>query len=164
MSVQATITQNVTAVETLDENMHASAASRSQVTHDGFNTTVVLNSTSTPPASEVGCFEQDLTAGAATIDLTAMPSTNGATVDGTGKRVQAAKFKNPSDNANNMTITEGASNGYDGFGASFSIILVPGAEVTIFTNDGGTDISGTNKTIDIAGTSTQTLEVSLVLG
>ena len=115
MSVTLTLTSNITAVETLETNVPAAAATKRRVTHDQFNTTSELNAASTPPVTKVAALQAALTAGAATVDLTSLTGTNGATVDGTGLRVQAMKLRNPSTNANAITVVEGASNGYDGF-------------------------------------------------
>jgi hypothetical protein len=107
---------------------------------------------------------QALAAGAATMDLTALTGVNGLAVNGTGLRVKWAYFENPSTNANQIAIAEGAANGYDGFGAAFSLILTPGAYALIFTNDAGSDISGTKKNLDLVGTLVQELTVVLGLG
>jgi len=164
MSVALTYTANLTAVETLEDNVPAAAATKRRVTHDQFNTTSELNAASTPPVTKVAALQAALTAGAATVDLENLTGTNGAAVVGTGLRVQAMKVRNPSANANAITIAEGAANGYDGFGSGFSVTLEPGAEATFFTNDGGADISPTNSDLDLSGTSTQALDMEIVLG
>ena len=164
MSVALTLTSNITAVETLETNVPAASTANKKITHDQFNSVQSLTAATTPPVTKVAAFQQALTAGAATIDLENLTGTNGATVVGTGLRAQAMKVRNPSTNANEITIAEGAANGYDGFGSGFSATLEPGAEATFFTNDGGTDISATNSDLDISGTSTQALDVEIVLG
>ena len=164
MSVALTYTANLTAVETLEANVPAASTTKRRVTHDQFNTTSELSAATTPPVTKVAAFQQALTAGAATVDLTSLTGTNGASVDGTGLRVQAMKLRNPSTNANAITVVEGASNGYDGFGSTFDVTLEPGAEMVILTKDGGADISGTNKTLDLSGTASQALDMEIVLG
>ena len=164
MSVALTYTANLTAVETLEDNVPAAAATKRRVTHDQFDTTSQLNAATTPPVTKVAAFQQALTAGAATVDLTSLTGTNGASVDGTGLRVQAMKLRNPSTNSGNITVAQGAANGYDGFGASFSLTLAPGAEMMILTDDAGTDIGATNSDLDLSGTGTEALDMEIVLG
>lgn len=130
--------------------------------HTGFNTTEVLTATTTPPVTKCAFFTKALTAGAGTIDLTAL-SHNGATVDLTGLKVQSIKFKNKAGNAV-MTFTEGASNGIALFGASFSFRLQAEQETTFYLNDLAPDVAAGDRTIDIAGTGTQECEVSITAG
>ena len=67
---------------------------------------------------------------------------------------------NPAANANSITIVKGATNGYAGFGAAFSITLAPGESVQL---DGSSALSATNCTLDISGTLAQTLVVQAQL-
>ena len=134
------------------------------VRHSLFNKSAVLNSASTPPVTKVAAFQQALTAGAATIDLTALLGTNGATVDGTGLKVQAVKFSNPSTNANLITVSVGAADGYELAGAAFSVALQPGQEIVLYGNDATPDIAAGDKDIDLAGTLAQVLDVIIVMG
>jgi len=154
---------NVTVKETLETGVPAASANKRIVTHDLFNTAKTLNVDSTPPVTKVANFEQALTVGAATIDLTSLAGTNGASIDGTGLRVQMLKLRNKDAN-NPVTIEEGASNGYDGFGSGFSVTIAEEGEVTLLTNDAGTDIGATNKTLDLSGTGSEEVEVSIVMG
>ena len=139
MSVRLTYGSGVTVEETLETGVPAQSGG-SAIKHNGYNTDHVLNASSTPPATKSVAIEQALTAGAATVDLVALTGTNGATVNGTGLRVQCLKFRNKSTNGAVMSIAEGSVNGYDGFGAGFDIELAVGAEVTVYTNDAGGDI------------------------
>jgi len=142
----------------------ASEAART-VTQAGFNTAQrTLKSDSSPPVTCGGLFQQALTAGAATIDLTALDGLNDKAVIGTGLRVQLLRLKAPSSNANPITVSKGLSNGYDGLGSAFSVTLQPGAEVTILTNDAGSDIGAGNKTLDLTGTGAQVLDVEIIMG
>jgi len=165
MPVSATYASNVTVVETLDAAQAPAAPVGSRViTHNGYNVTETLNANSIPPATKQVSKEIPLSTGAATIDLTTITGTNSIVVDGTGLRPQFIKLRNKSTNANNMTFTQGASNGLDTLGSDFKIILPPGGEILIRTVDAGSDISSTNKTIDIAGTGSQIAEVIFVMG
>ena len=165
MSVTLSYTSNLTATEVLESNVPAVAnTANKEVKHTGFNKAVTLNASSTPPATKVAAFEQALTAGAASIDLTSLTGTNGVTIDGTGLKVQAIKLINKAANSAAMTISIGASNGYDGWGANFEVDVAPGAEVVLFTNDAGSDIGATNKTLDIAGSGTETAQIIIIMG
>ena len=142
----------------------ASEAART-VTQAGFNTGQrTLKSDSSPPVTCGSLFQQVLTDGAATIDLAALDGLNDKVVNGTGLRVQLLRIKAPSSNVNPITVAKGASNGYDGFGSAFSVTLQPGAEVTILANDAGSDIGAGNKTLDLTGTGSQTLDVEIIMG
>jgi hypothetical protein len=162
MSVTTTYASTVTTVETLETNVPAASAGDKTVTHNGFNSSAALNAGSTPPATKCAYFTQALTAGAATIDLTALTGTNGATVNGTGLKLQVLKIKNLG--ANTLTITTGASNGYAVAGADFSVALAQNQEFTFYGNDATPEIASDAKTIDLAGTSAQTSQVTIVMG
>ena len=140
------------------------AAGDASLLHNGYDTAVDVGAASSPPVSKCAFFEQALSDAAATIDLTALVGSNGAAVDGTGLRVQFLKFRNKAGNANVMSLAIGAANGYDGFGAGFKITLAPGAEQLVRTLDGGSDISGTNCELDLAGTGAQVAEMAIVMG
>jgi|SRR6185312_9312151 len=143
------------------------APNNEDITVSGINESGTLTATTTPPATLQTQFNQALTAGAATIDLTALPGLNAdEVVNGNGLKVQLVKFKNPSANANKITISQGASNAYRLDGATnWTISLAPGQSAGPFYLDAASDvISSTHKTIDLAGTGTQTLQVAVVMG
>jgi len=164
MSVIVTYQAKVSVAETLEANVPATPSASRSVVHSAWDSTKTLKNDSTPPATKVAAFEQALTAGVATIDLTSLLGTNGAEVDGTGLRVQVLRLRAPATNGNPIVISVGASNGYDGFGEDFSLALAPGAEALLFSKDAGSDISGSHKTLDLAGTEVQVLQVEVVLG
>lgn len=164
MSIAVAYASTVTTVETFDTNVPAISAGDNTITHTGYNTSANLNAGTTQPATLAAYFLKALSSGAATIDLTALSGTGGVTVDGTGLKVQVAKFKNPSTNANTITVTFGASNAYLLGGAAFKFILQPGMEITVFGNDATPDVGSSTKNIDIAGTGSQALQCSIVLG
>jgi len=74
MSVKLEYTTNLTATEVLETNTVSSAAASRTVKHTLLNKAVTLDAATTPPASKVAAFEQALTTGAATIDVTALTS------------------------------------------------------------------------------------------
>ena len=113
MSVELTYAATVTVVETLEDNVPAATGANRKVRHDQFNGAAGLTASTTPPVTKVAAFEKALSAGAATIDLTNLTGTNGATVDGTGLKVQVLKIKNKATNANPITIKTGLTDGYD---------------------------------------------------
>jgi hypothetical protein len=164
MSVQVAYQAKVSVTETLETNVPATPSASRSVVHSAWDSVKALNAASTPPATKVAAFEKALVEGAATIDLAALTGTNGATVVGTGLRVQVMRLRAPATNGNPITVAIGISNGYDGFGAAFSLALVPGAEALIFGNDAGSDIGSSKKTLDLAGTGSQVLQVEVVLG
>lgn len=162
ISVSAAMTLSVT--ETLAGIPFASTTAKDkQIVHNGLNETWTLNSGSTPPATQVCDFQKALSTGAGTIDLTAVPGSLG-NLDLTGLKVQLVRFRNPSGNANPITVTFGAANGYLLLGTAWKMILQPGQSVELFLNDASPDVDATHKNIDIAGTGSQALDVLLVAG
>lgn len=164
MSVSAEYIANVTVRETIETNVPAAASNGAIVLHSGFNKTATLTAASSIPATKVASFQKALSSGTATIDLTSLTGTNGATVVGTGLKVQLAKFANPSTNANSIGLTFGASNPYNLLGAAFQFTLLPGQEITIYGNEAAPDVGSGAKTIDMVGTGAQALNCIIVLG
>ena len=159
MAITTTIASSINTVETLADG---SIGSNNTVTHTGYDESNALNGGTTPPATVCAFFLGALAAGAKTIDLTALSGTNGATVSGTGLKVQAFRVKNLGANA--MTFTVGASNGYELAGAGWKLILASGQYAMIYGNDATPDVAAGAKTIDVSGTGTQTFECSIILG
>lgn len=157
---------NCTVSQTLDSTYNpAASGGGATITHNGYNTDVSANSSSASyPVSKTAVFSKALSGGAATIDLTSLTGTNGASVDFSTLKVQFFKFKNPSTNANSITVTYGASNPYLLGGSGFKWILTPGAEIQGMCYEGSPDVDSTHKTIDLSGTGSQTLQVTLVAG
>lgn len=165
MSVSVDYKARIAVTETLDSTTTpSSTGTGNRVTHTAFDEEVTLNATSTPPATKWAGFIVTLTAGAATIDLTALTGTNGVTVNGTGLKPQAVRIKNLG--ANVMTFKKGAANGHNLFTATDGTVIQPGGHDQTFTNDSATidDIDATHKTWGVTGTGTQTAEVSILLG
>lgn len=165
MTVSATYSAILSIRETLTDNVPAASAANRLVTHTQFNKTSTIDGDSTPEATLVASFETTLAAGVATIDLTALVGTNDIAVDGTGLRVQAMRIVAKTANTAFVSITDGAANGYDGFGTGYFQAFNAVANALIETQDGGTDISGTNKNLDLASTDADAIvEVSILLG
>lgn len=164
MSVAVTYGVQTTVAETLVANVPAALAANAVVTHNQFNTSLSLTSSTTPPVTKHAAFNKALVAGTATIDLTALTGTNGATVDLTGLKIQVFRVKATAANANPISLTEGAANGYALAGALWLVALKAGQEVTIYGNDSTPDVAAADKNIDLAGTGTQSLDIEIIAG
>ncbi len=168
MSVTCTFKSQADVVETLETNVPA-MTSGSSISHTGYKTEKSLSATGTvsqPAITKCAIFSKALSGGSATIDCTALTGTNGATVDFTGLKICVMKFKNPSANANAITVAKGASNGLGvtTSGTTFSIPIAPGAEWMHYCNEGMPDVGSGAKTFDLTGTGSQALEVTLLAG
>lgn len=162
MSVEVTYAATCTVKETLAANVGSAPDSTRQVTHTNYNRSgSYSNPAGAPPVASCAHFSQALSGGAATIDLRALPGTNGATIDGNGLKPQIIRVRNTGANA--LTIKKGASNGHNAFTATDGFVLPPGAHM-FFTNDNTDDVDGTHKTWDLSGTGTQASEWTIVLG
>jgi len=158
MSVVVTYKAVATVVETLGANTGSAPANTRVVTHTDYNEEFTLNSGSTPPATQCAHFLLTLSGGAATINLASLTGTNGGPVDMTGLRVQIFRVKNLG--ANPMTFSEGASNGY----AGVTLTIPPGGHVQLYSPDALGDVASGDRTIDAAGTGSQTAEVTIIAG
>lgn len=164
MSVSVTYATTLTIAETLATNVPAATAANRVVTHNQFNKNVTLTGATSPPVTTCANFNKAMSGGAATVDLTALTGTNGATVDGTGLKVQCMKVSAPASNANAITLKFGASNPYNLLGSAFQVQLSPGQEIQIFGDDDTPDIASNAKNLDMAGTGTQSLDFAIVMG
>lgn len=166
MSIAVSYVSQLSVVETLEGEFIS--PSDNTVTTNGMNRSEGLTGASLVPVTKYSAFQLALTAGAATLDFTSLPDLNGTAgaVDATGLKLQMAKFRNKSDNANSMSITKGAANGYGttAAGGTFTVPLDPDQEWTLYLDEKAPDVSGTVKTIDITGTGAQVIEVFLVFG
>lgn len=162
MSVALTFASTVKTVETLETGVPAASASDKTITHDQYDETAALTASTTPPVTKCAYFLATLSGGALDIDLTALSGTNGATVVGTGLKVQAIRIKNLG--ANTLTIEPGDSDAYNLLGAAFKIILAQNQHITLYGNDATPDVASDAKILKLTGTTTQTSEWSVVLG
>lgn len=161
MSVSAAYVSQLTVTEQLSRQ---EANANSKIVYDALNTSVTLNGTSSPAATKQASFRTTLSAGAATVDLTAIAPQNEAAVSASGKKPQAYKFKAPASNSGAITLTAGGSNGYDLLGASWSVIVSPGQEVQGYLAGAAITVDSTHKTIGLAGTGTDVLDMQFVFG
>lgn len=166
MSVQVYGQAILTVLETLTAGVADVFAGNAVVTHSKFNVGFNLNSTTTPAAQKVASFSKAMVGGAGTIDLTALPGTNGAIIDGTGLVVIGFLVTNPSNNI--ILVGQGASNPYPVWGSSMvSLRIQKGGTILQYESNGngfGVAISSSNKNINIAGSGTDSLNVVIVLG
>jgi hypothetical protein len=163
MAVTAVFESKLTVVQTLEGDFVAPADNTVSIT--GLNETETYTGATAVPVTKQSAFEQALTAGAATINLAALPGlTAEETVVGTGLKVQLAKFRNLDANANAITVAVGASNGHTLMGAAWTFTLQPGQSITFKGDEAAPDIGAADRTIDITGTGAQILECQFVLG
>lgn len=129
--------------------------------------TSTRNATTTPDAEDGAYVLVTLTAGAATVDFTAvvhqiLSASATLTKNANGKSIRDIKFKNNS--ANPIRIKNGASNGFLPAGSVFDFTLPAGGSAFFDFAALAAAISGTNKTLDISGTGTDTLQILLGWG
>lgn len=168
MAVAATVTQLISAVETLEGNTAAQTSTKRRVTWDALSSkSVALSATSTPPATKIAGGQIALVAGSKTLSLVALTGlgANGADVNMNGLKVQAIYMENPSTNANSISIAKGASEGYQFSGSDGKLTLQPGQSVLLFGNDATPDVAtGSAHNLDFSGTSTQAFNIIIVAG
>lgn len=160
MSVSAQVTMKCKVTETLTDGSLASNGN--SVIHDSYGLASTIKSDSVVPATKVSAGVIALSAGAKTLDLTALTGTNGSSVTALGLKLQVWLLKNLGANA--MTFSEGASNGYAALGAAFSFILAQNQMAQFYLADSAPDVASGDKTIDVAGTGSQTFQNVMVFG
>lgn len=161
-SISARLQSAITVIETFS----GADASNDTATFDDLNEDTTLTGSTSPAATKFALFDQAMSGGAATIDLTALPGvTADETVNGNGLKVQFLKLTNKSTNANKITVSQGASTAYRLDGAtSWSVVLAPGQSALFELNNASETISSSHKDIDLAGTLAQVLRVHVVMG
>jgi len=164
MSVSLVYSAAMTVTEILANNPESYSASNRTVKSDQFNQSGTYNASSDVPATKHGSDEVTLSYGSGEIDLTALSGANGASVDGTGLKVQAILIIADEDNLADVTIDVGDTNGYELFGAAFSVTLSAGQHFLAFGNDDAPDVSSSAKILDLAGTGSDVVKYSIVLG
>lgn len=156
MSIAASYSSNVTAVETLETGVPAAAEANRKVTHNLFNT--LLNSVEGVTA--VAYFEVELAAGAGSVDFTALPQVNGAELDATGMVVKLIKVIADAENSGDFAVEVGDSNGID-LGVQITD-LGPGLEVVARIKD--VAVEADKKILDLSGTGTDKAAIVIWLG
>lgn len=164
MAVRTQWAMQIETQETLTSGVPALTATGagSSLIHNGYNAGGTIHATSSVPATKCWYGTATLSAGALTLDLTALATGTQGTVDLTGLKVQVMTIRNPS--AALITLTEGAANGYEILGNTWKTGLLSGQRVMIFGNEATPDVGSSTKNIDITGTGTQYLEIGIVAG
>lgn len=138
------------------------------VTRQGHDTAARLTPTSTVPATKDAYTEVQLSGGAASIDLTAMPGGETGVADLSGLKVQILKVKAVDATGANtphaVTAKVGASNGYLAGGTSWQFAVGPGGEFVAYLADASPDVDGAHKSIDFTGTGTDKFLVCVIAG
>jgi hypothetical protein len=159
MSIRATVVGQITVTETVAAGIDG--VTDPTLVYNAFNFSHTVNASTTITGTKVTADTSALSAGAATIDLTAVPVAGGTTQSFSGLKVRGYLFSTPTTNAANITIAEGASNGYP---LGDSIVLKPGQRVVKWLDDEGTTVAGGDKTLDLAGTGTDAFSYLIIAG
>ena len=106
-----------------------------------------------------------LSGGAATIDLTAVDVGTLPDEDWSGLKIQFIAVKATDANASRITVKTGAVNGYEIWGSTGGeIAFAAGQRTAMNLNEKQDDVGPTDKTIDLTGSGTETIEIQLVAG
>lgn len=160
MSISARVTFGCKVTEELGDGSLNSAGD--SLIHDAFDENFTITGSSTVPATKIAASVLALSAGAKTINLAALVSTNGITLDTTGLKLQVWRIKNLGAAA--MAFTEGAANGYAALGTAFLFSVPAGGIAMFYLADLSPDVASGDRTIDVAGTASQTFENTMVFG
>lgn len=105
-----------------------------------------------------------LVAGALTLDLTALVDpTIADPIDMTGLKLKFLQVIADSGNANAITIAPGASNGYTGWVGADGLSL-NASDQEMLVRNAGIAVDSTHKTLDLAGTGTQSATLVMLFG
>ncbi|MBL9125831.1 MAG: hypothetical protein JNG90_19475 [Planctomycetaceae bacterium] len=160
-TTKATFNAGLTIKETFTANEFPAASANSPVTSSGFNETIELHASSTPPVTKAAIFKPTLVAAALTIDLTSLPQSGGGTFSASGLKLVAILFNNPGNNP--VTIAPGGSNPYAINGGEDKVIQPKGSWLEYF-GAGLSDVDGTHKELDLTGTGTDQFECEMLFG
>jgi hypothetical protein len=126
-----------------------------------------LDSGTTPDFEDYAIFTVTMTAGAATVNLAALPHLQGGatiTKDATNKKVRALYCKTASANTGNVTVAKGASNGYAPLGSTLSWIIAPDGSVGMYFKAAAADVASGARTLDISGTGAEIVYMAVAWG
>ena len=124
----------------------------------------LLTSATTPDGELVYSVTQALSGGSATIDLKSISNTEGTTIVTEGKKIRAFVAQATSDNANALTLADGASNGYQMLGDGWTIALEASDVFAVYLGDNAPAIGDSAKTIDLSGTGSQSVDIVIIFG
>lgn len=130
------------------------------------NSSGTLSPTTTVPITKAWKDQGALTAGAATINLTALARNNLPTIDLTGLKVQFIHVINASTNSAALVIVDGATNGYNILGSATGAISIPvGGQFLFFGNEGLDAVAAGDATIDLSSSDTDaTYDIMILAG
>jgi hypothetical protein len=163
-TVKPTLGFKCDTVETPGAGVAPAASGNKQITQSGFDASIVLSATSTPPAQ--GAAYLELSGASGTIDLTALQTVFGVQ-SFTGQKLRGVQINNPNPSGD-FAIAAGASNGYSLLGAP--LVAGPGVSASMpgmcqqFFSDALGAISGTAKTLDWTNATGGTVAIALILG
>jgi len=163
MSVRVNYSVQCSVVETLETGIDGLDIGDKAVTHNAFNSKENLGSASTVPVTKVASWTEVLSGGADDVQFDSLTGVNGATVDGTGLRVQVIKIKNKAGNDVITIAPKAATDDYLLLGAAFTFKLLAGQEFTFFGNELAPE-AGAGDAITITGTSSDEVEIIVVMG
>jgi len=123
-----------------------------------------MTSGTTPDAEVVYMGTEALTAGTATIDLKALTNSEGDTIVTEAKKVRAIFMGATSSNTAAITLTEGASNGYELGGDGWKLALTDEQWAIIYLGSDAPAVGDSTKNIDISGTGTESVKLLIVFG
>jgi len=134
-----------------------------QVTHDALGKTALnLSGTTTPPV--VRAHTDTKTGGAATIDLTAMPTITG-NYDATGKKLRAILVECKTGSLGKLTVGPGGVNPYPLFGTGITPELPVSGRMMVYFADGLPAVAAGVKNITFTPTNAaDSFDVILVVG
>ncbi len=125
----------------------------------------ILSGVTTPPATQTFSDRLQLVAGALTLDLQALPQGNiEPPIDLLGLKIQILQFTSPETNLADITISPGASDGYELGGSGMSVTLGPGDTILFLFNDNAPDVAAADSEIDFAGSLIDDVDILIVAG
>ncbi len=151
---------NISTTETLTND---DLSGNTPLRHTGYDIGPVLTATSTPDVTAAAYQTFAMVAGAKTIDMTNL-LLNAAAVTLNTKKPRALRVTALEANSANVAVVKGASSGYDGLGAAFSVTLEPGMSVMVWFSTQGNAVTSGNKTLDVSGTGTDGVQFSVIAG
>ncbi len=163
MGATSVKTATIKSIVSVTENLSGGTLKDNVVSHE-INDELTLNSGSTPDAELIYSGTVTLSSGTYSLDLNALSNTEGTTISSTNKKPRAIKIKAASGNANVITVSKGASNGYTGLGSSFSYALLAGESFLGVFGTSVVDITASVKVLDFTGTGSQTCTIIIVMG
>jgi hypothetical protein len=154
---------DITLDANVKEKLTNSVLDDKYVTHR-IRTLLQMTSATTPDAELIYSTTQALSGGSATIDLKSISNTEGTTIVTDGKKVRAFAAKATSTNENALTLTEGASNGYELMGDGWKVALEASDSFLVVLNDNAPAIGDSAKTIDLSGTLSESVDILIIFG